>query len=57
LGGESPDTTVRVFTVGYSQGADADTRTQIAAASAGGYYDAKDPAKIDQVMVNVLSNF
>ena len=57
LQGESPDTTIRVFTIGY--GADADTAAlqAIAEASAAEYYDASDPKSIDNVLTSVLSNF
>ena len=57
LQGESADTTVRVFTIGYGDGADPEVLQAIAEASAAAYYDATDPATIDQVLVNVISNF
>lgn len=57
LQGESADTTIRVFTIGYGDGADPEVLQAIAEASAGAYYDATDPATIDQVLVNVISNF
>ena len=57
LQGESADTTIRVFTIGYGDGADPEVLLAIAEASAGAYYDATDPATIDQVLVNVISNF
>lgn len=57
LKGESVDTSVRVFPIGYGEGADSDALTAIANASRGHYYQANDPASIDKVMVNVLSNF
>ncbi len=48
---------VRVFTISY--GADADTATlkAIAEATNAAYYDASNPATIDQVFTNVVSNF
>jgi Ca-activated chloride channel family protein len=48
---------VRVFTISY--GADADTATlkSIAEATNAAYYDASNPATIDQVFTNVVSNF
>jgi Ca-activated chloride channel family protein len=55
--GESVDTSVRIFTIGYGGAADTDTLRAIAEASRGQYYEAGDPATIDQVMVSVLSNF
>ncbi|MDQ1247627.1 MAG: Ca-activated chloride channel [Actinomycetota bacterium] len=57
LQGESADTTVRVFTIGYGEGADPEVLQAIAEASAGAYYDATDPATIDQVLTSVISNF
>ena len=57
LEGESPDTSIRVFTIGYGEGADADALTAIAEASAAQYYDATDPASIDKVLISVISNF
>ena len=48
---------VRVFTISY--GADADTATlkAIAEATSAAFYDASNPATIDQVFTNVVSNF
>lgn len=57
LQGESADTTIRVFTIGYGEGADPEVLQAIAEASAGAYYDATDPASIDQVLTSVISNF
>jgi Ca-activated chloride channel family protein len=57
LRGESEDTTVRVFTIGYGSDADLDTMRKIAAASRAAAYDARDPATIDKVFTNVVSNF
>ena len=57
LSGESADTTVRVFTIGYSEGADAAALEAIADASSAEYYDASDPTTIRNVLTSVLSNF
>jgi Ca-activated chloride channel homolog len=48
---------VRVFTIAYGEKADLDTLRRIANASRAAAYDARDPATIDRVLVNVLSNF
>lgn len=57
LKGESIDTSVRVFTIGYGEGADPTALTAIAEASRGQYYEANDPASIEKVLTSVLSNF
>ncbi len=57
LRGESTDTSVRVFPIGYGQGADTEALTAIAEASRGKYYEANDPTSIDKVLASVLSNF
>lgn len=57
LHGESIDTTVRVFTIGYGESADTEALKAIAEASRGKYYEATDPASIEKVMTSVLSNF
>ena len=57
LNGESADTSVRVFTIGYGEGADPETLQAIADASRGAYYEATDPASIERVLVSVISNF
>jgi Ca-activated chloride channel family protein len=57
LHGESTDTTVRIFTIGYGEGADPATLQAIAEASRGAYYEATDPASIERVLVSVISNF
>ena len=57
LNGESVDTTVRVFTIGYGDSADTEALLAIAEASRGKYYEATDPASIEKVMTSVLSNF
>ncbi len=48
---------VRVFTISYGADADASTLRAIADATAAAYYDASNPATIDQVFTNVVSNF
>ncbi len=48
---------VRVFTIGYGSDADTATLKAIAEASNAAYYDASNPATIDQVFTNVVSNF
>ena len=57
LQGESTDTSVRVFPIGYGEGADPAALTAIAEASRGKYYEANDPASIEKVLASVLSNF
>lgn len=57
LRGESTDTSVRVFPIGYGQGADPMALGAIAEASRGKYYEANDPASIENVLASVLSNF
>ncbi len=57
ISGESVDTSVRIFTIGYGSQADSESLQAIAEASRGQYYEATDPASIDKVMVSVLSNF
>jgi Ca-activated chloride channel family protein len=48
---------VRVFTIGYGPDADMETLQKISQASLAAAYDARDPATIDEVFANVLSNF
>jgi Ca-activated chloride channel family protein len=48
---------VRVFTIAYGEKADLDTLRKISNASRAAAYDARDPASIDKVLINVLSNF
>jgi Ca-activated chloride channel family protein len=57
LEGESVDTSVRVFPIGYGEGADPEALGAIAEASRGKYYEANDPASIEKVLASVLSNF
>jgi Ca-activated chloride channel family protein len=48
---------VRVFTIAYGDKADLDTLKRISSASRAAAYDARDPASIDDVLINVISNF
>jgi Ca-activated chloride channel homolog len=48
---------VRLFTVAYGGDADLATLQRIAAATNAAAYDSLDPARIDQVFANVISNF
>ena len=57
LPGESVDTSVRVFTIGYGEEADTAALKAIAEASRGQYYEANDPTSIEKVLTSVLSNF
>ncbi len=57
LGGESLDTSIRVFPIGYSTDADKEALVKIADGSSAAYYDASDPASIGKVLASVLSNF
>lgn len=57
LSGEDTDRTVRVFPIAYGAQSDLDVLTKIGQASRASTYDARDPASIEKVMVNVFSNF
>jgi len=57
VGGESTDTSVRVFPIAYGEKADIGVLRSIASASRAVAYDASDPATIDKVFTAVLSNF
>jgi Ca-activated chloride channel family protein len=57
LASEDESVAVRMFTIGYGDDADLPTLRQIASASRGAAYDASDPASIDKVFTNVISNF
>ena len=57
LSGESVDTSIRVFTIGYGEDADTEALEAIADASRGHFYDASDPSTIEEVLTSVLSNF
>ncbi|MGY0232446.1 substrate-binding domain-containing protein [Longispora urticae] len=48
---------VRVFTIAFGEQADLNALQSISRASRAAAYDARDPATIDKVMVNVISNF
>ncbi|HUW01663.1 MAG TPA: VWA domain-containing protein, partial [Acidimicrobiales bacterium] len=48
---------VRVFAIGYGEGADFAVLSDIASASNGAVYDASDPASISKVFAEVISNF
>ncbi len=48
---------VRVFTIGYGNGADLGVLRRIAEASSAAVYDASDPASISKVLTAVVSNF
>jgi Ca-activated chloride channel family protein len=51
------ENSVRVFTIAYGEKADLDTLKKISMASRAAAYDARNPASIDDVLVNVISNF
>ena len=57
LQAEDPDRVVRVFPIAYGSDADLTVLQQIADASLGVAYDASDPATIDKVFADVISNF
>ena len=57
LQGSAQENGVRVFTIAYGADADLETLQQISEASRAAAYDARNPATIDQVFANVLSNF
>jgi Ca-activated chloride channel family protein len=46
-----------VFTISYSDAADTATLKAIAQATSAAHYDASNPATIQQVFTNVISNF
>lgn len=48
---------VRVFTIAYGSDADQKVLRQIAEASSGAFYDATNPATIEKVFTDVVSNF
>ncbi|MDT4987149.1 MAG: Ca-activated chloride channel [Micromonosporaceae bacterium] len=51
------ENSVRVFTIAYGDKADLNTLRRISSASRAAAYDARDPASIDTVLTNVISNF
>lgn len=57
LQSEDESVAVRLFTIGYGDDADLPTLRTIATASRGAAYDAHDPASIDKIFTNVISNF
>ncbi len=57
LQGSAQENGVRVFTIAYGADADLETLQLISEASRAAAYDARNPATIDQVFANVLSNF
>jgi Ca-activated chloride channel family protein len=57
LQGSAQENGVRVFTIGYGADADQQALQQISEASRAAFYDASDPATIDKILPNVLSNF
>jgi Ca-activated chloride channel homolog len=57
LDAASLETSVRVFTIAYGDKADIETLRKISKASRAAAYDAHDPASIDTVLINVISNF
>ena len=57
LRAQTEDERVRVFTIAYGPAADRDALERIAHAGRGTFYDAKDPAVIDRVMLDVVSSF
>ncbi len=57
LQGSAQENGVRVFSIAYGPDADLDTLKRISEASRAAAYDARNPATIDKVFANVLSNF
>jgi Ca-activated chloride channel family protein len=51
------ENSVRVFTIAYGDKADLGTLKRISQSSRAAAYDARNPATIDNVLVNVISNF
>ncbi|WP_144120135.1 vWA domain-containing protein [Catellatospora sichuanensis] len=52
-----PDRPVKVFCIAFDEASDLPTLQKIAAAGAGKAFDAKDPEKIDEAFVKLLSSF
>ncbi|MEU8076316.1 extracellular solute-binding protein [Catellatospora citrea] len=52
-----PDRPVKVFCIAFDEASDLPTLQKIAAAGAGKAFDAKDPTKIDEAFVKLLSSF
>ncbi len=57
LGDQALEGGVRVFTIAYGEDSDMEAAQRISEASRAAAYDATDPATIDTVLTNVLSNF
>jgi Ca-activated chloride channel homolog len=57
LAAEYKNSSVRIFTIAYGADADITTLHEIATKTKGAYYNATNPASIDLVMRNVISNF
>jgi Ca-activated chloride channel family protein len=51
------ENSVRVFTIAYGDAADLNTLKRISSASRAAAYDARNPISINDVLVNVISNF
>ena len=54
---EDEQRVLRVFTIGYGADADRETLKKIADASRANFYDATNPATINKVFTDVVSNF
>ncbi|HEY0696944.1 MAG TPA: VWA domain-containing protein, partial [Micromonospora sp.] len=52
-----PDRPVKIFCIAFDANSDFDTLDRIAKASAGKAFDARDPAKIDEAFVKLVSSF
>ncbi|MEH1013205.1 substrate-binding and VWA domain-containing protein [Micromonospora sp. CPCC 206060] len=52
-----PDRPVKVFCIAFDEQSDFETLDRIAKASAGKAFDARDPAKIDEAFVKLVSSF
>ena len=57
LRSEDEQRTVRVFTIGYGEDADRETLKKIADTSRAAFYDASNPATINKVFIDLVSNF
>lgn len=57
LDADTLENSVRMFTIAYGDKADLPTLRRISTASRAAVYDARDPASIDNVLINVISNF
>ncbi|MFJ6198924.1 hypothetical protein [Micromonospora sp. NPDC092111] len=52
-----PDRPVKIFCIAFDEQSDFATLDRIAKASAGKAFDARDPAKIDEAFVKLVSSF